>query len=226
MAIQELTSTEPTTCAELRAGVEPVWEQIYAHPFLREIEDGTLPDDKLVFYFVQNVHYIDAAIRFAAAAAARAEDPELQEHCFGLSDFGRAEVARQREYVRELPGGADADWEIAPTSHAYTRHLLTLAAYGGAEELVVGLFPCEWTYDEFSKRLAPIVHHPIHQQWLATFAGDEHSEIHDRYHTVVDRILAEASPARRARYQEIFKTSSRYEWMFWEMSYTKERWPV
>ena len=66
----------------------------------------------------------------------------------------------------------------------------------------------------------------MHQQWLATFAGDEHSEINDRYHSVVDRLLAEATPARRARYHSIFETSSRYEWMFWEMSYTRERWPV
>jgi hypothetical protein len=130
-------SPKLTTCAELRGGVERMWQQIYAPVFLREVEHGGLPEDKLVFYFVQNVHYIDAAIRFSAAALARADDPMLQELCFGLNDFGRAEVGRQREYVRELPGGAEADWEIAPMAYAYTLHLVTLAAYGGAADLLV-----------------------------------------------------------------------------------------
>ena len=28
---------------QLRAEAEPIWREIFAHPFLREIKDGTLP---------------------------------------------------------------------------------------------------------------------------------------------------------------------------------------
>src|ERR1700740_2419870 len=89
-------------CDVLRADVEDLWQATLQHPFLSEIEQGTLPDDKLLFYFIQNVHYIDAAIAFNAEAAAKAPDTESREFALRLLDFGRAEVPRQREYVRTL----------------------------------------------------------------------------------------------------------------------------
>jgi thiaminase/transcriptional activator TenA len=223
MAVETLT--ESKGCFALRSESDEIWDRIYAHPFLLEIEDGTLPDDKLLYYFIQNVFYIEMAVRFSAEASAKADDGAARELCFGLFEFGREELARQRDYVRELAGG-EPDWEPAPTSFAYTRHLMTLAAYGGAEDLIVGLMPCEWTYDEFSHRLAPIVKHPLHRQWLQTFAGPEHDELSVRYKAVVDDITERAWPSRREQLSGIFKTSSRYEWMFWEMAYTKESWPV
>jgi thiaminase/transcriptional activator TenA len=219
-------TVERSACLRLRGGSEDIWEQIYAHPFLKEVEGGTLPDNKLLHYFIQNVHYIDAAIIFTAQAAVRAHDPTTRDFCFFITDFGREEVERQREYVRSLPGGAEASWEIAPTCHAYTRHLLTLAAYGGALDLLVGLSPCQWTYDEFGGRLAPIVKHPIHAQWLATFGSDEHHELSVRYNSIVDDLMASSTPEREADLSTIFRISSKYEWMFWEMAYTMEEWPI
>jgi thiaminase/transcriptional activator TenA len=42
----------------------------------------------------------------------------------------------------------------------------------------------------------------------------------------VDRWAKEASKAERRRMEEAFVISSRYEWMFWEMSWNEEEWPV
>ena len=33
------------------AATEPMWQKIYDHPFLEELVDGTLPDEKLMCYF-------------------------------------------------------------------------------------------------------------------------------------------------------------------------------
>ena len=59
----------PGFCGVLRAASEDIWQATVQHPFLAEVEQGTLPDDKLLVYFIQNVHYIDAAIAFNAEAA-------------------------------------------------------------------------------------------------------------------------------------------------------------
>jgi thiaminase/transcriptional activator TenA len=209
----------------LRAGVEDVWQKIMAHPFLVDLERDALSDETLRYYFVQNVHYIDAAIRFTAQAAAKAPTKESQDFCLVLSQFGSEEVERQRDYVRQLAGDG-VDWEIAPTAHAYTNHLLTVAAYGGTLELLVGLLPCEWTYDEFGTKLAPVVRHPITTSWLSSFGSEEHNELSHRYHEIVED-LARDVPARQMEgLHEIFKLGARYEWKFWEMAYTQERWPV
>jgi len=221
MAVQQMT-----VCPALRAGVEDVWQKIMAHPFLVELEQDTLPDEKLRYYFVQNVHYIDAAIRFTAQAAAEAPTKDSRDFCLVLSQFGCEEVERQRDYVRQLAGGDDVDWEIAPTAHAYTNHLLTLAAYGGALDLLVGLLPCEWTYDEFGTKLAPVVRHPITTSWLSSFGSEEHNELSHRYHEIVEELASEIPAREMDRPHEDLKVGARYEWKFWEMAYTQERWPV
>jgi len=225
-----LTSAEPSQmlCDEMRASSEGIWRATIHHPFLVEVEHNTLPDEKLLYYFIQNVHYIDAAVRFTAEAVAKAPDAQSRDFALRLLDFGRNEVARQREYVRRLDETVTTplDRDLAPTARAYVNHLLTLAAYGGSLELFVGLMPCEWTYSEFGKRLAPIVKHPLHIEWLSTFGGEDHQDMNKDYREIVEHLAGDASQERRRELTSIFRTSSRYEWMFWQMSYSLEQWPV
>jgi thiaminase/transcriptional activator TenA len=47
-----------------------------------------------------------------------------------------------------------------------------------------------------------------------------------KYKGVLDHLVEDAGPQHRGELSQIFKTSLRYEWMFWEMAYTLERWPV
>jgi thiaminase/transcriptional activator TenA len=43
---------------------------------------------------------------------------------------------------------------------------------------------------------------------------------------LVDRLADDSSEAARRRMEEAFLTSSRYEYLFWEMAWRLERWPV
>ena len=221
-----MATTELTVCPALRANADETWRDIMTHPFLVELEQDTLPEETLQFYFVQNVHYIDAAIRFTAQAAAKAPTKNSQDFCLVLSQFGVEEVARQREYVEQLAGGRDVDWEIAATAHAYTNHLLTVAAYEGTLELLVALLPCEWTYDEFGTKLCNVVRHPVTISWLASFGSEEHNDLGRRYQEVIEELSLDIAPARMARLHELFKLGTRYEWMFWDMAYSRQGWPV
>ena len=42
----------------------------------------------------------------------------------------------------------------------------------------------------------------------------------------IDRLTRETGSAGRAGMEEAFIISSRYEWMFWDMAWREERWPV
>jgi thiaminase/transcriptional activator TenA len=220
--------TTPMLCDEIRAASAEIWNAATEHQFLIEVENDTLPDEKLLYYFIQNVHYIDAAARFSAQAAAKAPDARSRAFALRLLDFGRAEVERQREYIRRLEQSVPTpvDRDVAPSALAYINHLLALAAYGGSLELFVGLLPCEWTYSEFGTRLAPIVRHPVCVDWLATFGGADHNDMNTEYRDIVEHLAGDCDEARRQDLAGIFRTSSRYEWMFWEMAYTLEKWPI
>ena len=43
---------------------------------------------------------------------------------------------------------------------------------------------------------------------------------------MVDRLAAGADDTTLGRMEEAFLTSSRYEYLFWEMAWTREAWPV
>jgi thiaminase (transcriptional activator TenA) len=43
---------------------------------------------------------------------------------------------------------------------------------------------------------------------------------------VTDQLGPELAPAERARVHQHFRATSRYEWMFWDMGYREESWPV
>jgi thiaminase/transcriptional activator TenA len=62
--------------------------------------------------------------------------------------------------------------------------------------------------------------------WIAQYASDEFADASDWLKAELERLAADASPAKRERLRELFLLSSRYEWAFWEMCWTGESWPV
>jgi thiaminase/transcriptional activator TenA len=118
---------------------------------------------------------------------------------------------------------------MAPTNYAYTRHMLTVAASGSAAEITVVALPCAWIYcvvgQHLLKQGTPRNNHP-YRDWLMLYASPEFAEVQRWMRKKVDQWAASAGKEERRRMEESFVISSRYEWMFWEMAWTEEKWPV
>ena len=215
---------------ELWSGIEEIYSAILEHPFLRGLTDGSLERAAFQFYVVQDAHYLREYARALSIAAARApSEPDIamfNRHAEGAVEVERslhesffAEFGLSQEEVAGMP--------MAPTNLAYTSYLLA-AAYGGSfPELLGAVLPCYWIYwevgKELSERGSP---DPLYARWIDTYGGEEFGQIVRAVLALTDRIGPELSPAERRRVASRFITTSRYEWMFWEMGYTRERWPV
>ena len=210
-------------CSAMRADVSDVWDGIYAHPFIKELEAGTLPDRKFKFYFTQNYQYIQAVVGAMATAAGNAPDRESRDLCLDLAVISREKAGEQLEWAAELAG--DVPTQMAPANHAYTRHVMTLA-HGGAVDVLTGLLPCPWTYDEFAHDIHSRLTQPVAIRWLEWWAGEEHNELVERMISVIDRLTDDVSKAKRDELADAFLTSSRYEYMFWDMAYNEQGWPI
>ena len=220
MAVEVLPLT-----GELRDGNQDIWAKIDNHPFLDDLKNGTLDDRKLKYYFTQNVMYIEAAIQFLAIAAAKAPDGDARNFCVELIDIANEEIDKQRDFAANLPGG-EVPTDMSAACLGYTRHLLTEAHQGGTLELLGAFLPCPWTYEFIGNRLAPEIEHPIHAQWMEFYGSDDHSRIVNWQLAIVDRLAKDAGTFRRSHIAARFRTSMRYEWMFWQMAYYEENWPV
>lgn len=203
---------------------EPIWEKIYAHPFLKELEAGTLPDEKLVFYFEQNLHYIDTVVRCRAIATAKSTSDEVRDFFLGPIPVFVDELKHQQKMVKALGGRTDAP--LAPTCHGYTRHILTLAWSREPVEYFGAFLPCPWTYDLIGQRLKGQLKKKHHLDWWEFYMSREHNEMCERYRAMVDKLAADLPSQRQEEMLENFRISLRYEYRFWNMAYTLEQWEV
>jgi thiaminase/transcriptional activator TenA len=214
---------------ELWQGIADVYAAILAHPFVTGLTDGSLPHDAFAFYVVQDALYLRGYAAALAAVASRAPDPP------GTEMFARhaAEVLTvERSLHGSLlaglgidPAAADAA-EPSPTTLAYTSYLLAVSHGGSYAEGVGAVLPCYWIYWEVGKELmrrgSP---DPRYRQWIDMYGSEEFGQTVRDVLDVAGRLGPGLAPGERARVHQHFRTTSRYEWMFWDMGYRKETWP-
>ena len=215
---------------ELWQGIADVYDAILAHPFVTGLTDGTLAHDAFAFYVVQDVLYLQRYAQALAAVASRAPDTA------GTEMFARHAadvIAVEQTLHGSLLAGLGVDpavaatAEPAPTTLAYTSYLLATVHGGSYAEGVGAVLPCYWIYWEVGKDLlgrgSP---DPRFQRWIGTYGGEEFGETVRGVLDIADRLGPGLSPAERTLMHRHFRTTSRYEWMFWDMGYRKQGWPV
>jgi thiaminase/transcriptional activator TenA len=214
---------------DLRQQADSIFDAILHHPFVRGIATATLTREQLAHYVQQDFQYLTVFCQIYALAIAKAttrEDMSLFHQRIGYvlhsethPHHNFAEVAGYE--LEELMHGT-----LLPTSRNYTRHMLHVAYSGSLGEILAALLPCPWTYWEIGVQLkeevTPNPAHPF-QPWIDFYAGSETTQ---QLVQRLDRWAEEANADERARMADHFLTSCRMEYLFWEMAYNLEAWPV
>jgi thiaminase/transcriptional activator TenA len=63
-------------------------------------------------------------------------------------------------------------------------------------------------------------------RWIGTYASEEFGSVVRAVLECMDTVAAELAPSSRDAMTRHFVTTSRYEWMFWDMGHRREGWPV
>ncbi|MGR4032271.1 thiaminase II, partial [Bacillus sp. ZZQ-131] len=67
---------------------------------------------------------------------------------------------------------------------------------------------------------------PIYNEWISAYGSDWFRTLVEEQITRLDTIAENVTEADRKRMKQHFIISSQYEYSFWEMAYTLEKWPV
>jgi len=227
-------STARSVSEEMRAASAGIWDGLHAHPFLRELADGSLPLEKFRFFLEQdNLYLVEYARCLAMGAAKSRDDTELRYFTVDLNQVLDTELPSNRALLARVTemGAADRGGALgmAPANVAYTSYMHSLALRGGPLEIMAALLPCAWSYVEIAERLAAerTSTHEVYADWIAYFTLPAAVEAVACMRRDVDRLADEGGRGVGAREElvEIFATSSRLERGFWEMAYTLEQWP-
>ncbi len=210
----------------LRAETDNLWEKVFDNPFLRELQQGTLPLEKFRYYLAQDYLYLEGFGRAVALALAKAPDSRNMDL---LSRRVFTPVERPlHQKLMSLVGLTVEDVERighSPTNLAYVNHMIKTSALGGLGQTAAALLPCPWSYHEIGSRLKP-VEHPIYGQWATPYLEGMLEQSTSAWRGFLDQEASEAGPRERAAMRNAFITSSRYEYLFWDMAYKQEAWPV
>jgi thiaminase/transcriptional activator TenA len=216
---------------ELFSGVRPIWDAQLAHPFVRGLGDGSLPVDRFARWIRQDYRYLTDFARLFAWAVAKADRLEsMGWYAAVLHLTLNTEMALHREYAQRFgitPAELEAE-PMWPTTRAYTDFLIRTAADGDLADLVAALLPCAWGYVYVAQHLAQ-GKPPADQRyadWIAQYASPEFVQAAEWLKAEMNRLAEGATQAKRRHLMDIFETSSQYEWLFWEMCWKGESWPI
>ncbi len=215
---------------ELWRSIEPIFSAILAHPFVKGLTDGSLPEEAFRFYVVQDALYLQDYARCLALAAAKAPRAAW---CELFAEHAKVALVVERSlhesFFQEwgLSEEQVASTPYAPANLAYTSYLLRIAYERPFEELLGAVLPCYWIYWEVGKHLERLGSpNPLYQRWIDTYASEEYAQVVRAVLAVTDEAVADLPESRRAPIRQHFVTTSRYEWLFWDSAWRQETWPV
>lgn len=215
---------------EMRRKSDPVWKSILDHPFVRGIGDGTLPRDRFEFYLKQDyVYLVDFSRVFALAAAKSASLSDMGTFATLLNLTLNTEMELHRKTCAAfgIPAEALEETRKGLITSAYTDFLLRTCYEGDLSDILAVLVPCACGYVEIAKELKGrgLPDDRFYRDWIETYASAEFEEFAG---WLIDRMNAHAAdaPARlRERWHQLYETSARYEYLFFDMSWEMEVWP-
>ncbi|KIL47197.1 thiaminase II [Jeotgalibacillus soli] len=216
---------------QLHEKLQPIWRQNHHHPFVAEMGEGTLDPEKFRFFMVQDYLYLIDYAKLFAIGAVKAKDIETMGRFARLLDSTmNEEMSLHRQYAKKF-GISEEELENAkpsPTTLAYTHYMMGVAHNGSIADLVAAVLPCMWSYWEIGKELNQIPgasDHELYGEWIKMYSSDEFGQLAEWCIKLLDDLTAGKSEKELTELEEIFLNTTRFEYMFWDMSYKKEMWP-
>ncbi|WP_182881878.1 TenA family protein [Microbispora sp. H10949] len=196
--------------ADLHAIGRPMLDAQLAHPTVRGIAAGDLPEPVFRSWLEQDYLFLFDYVRVFSRLAWQAPDGHLGD----LVDLAHATWHEELDLHRSLAAGFGADLDGAvkgPACAAYTSFLLEAAA--GYGEGLAALYPCMWGYSTLGRLLAedPPAE-PRYRAWVDTYADPGFAALAARIGEMID----EAAPDP-ARARELFVRGMEHELAFWDV---------
>jgi thiaminase/transcriptional activator TenA len=215
---------------QLRNQNNSLWRAIFEHPFVKGIGDGSLSRDRYEFFLKQDYVYLIDFSRVFALASAKAQSLEDMGYFATLLEATlNIEMDLHRKTCREF-GISNDDLEATQKgmiTSAYTNLLLRTCYEGNIQDIMAVLLPCAAGYVEIGGLLKNqgLPENKYYRDWINTYSSDEFKQFADWLIDKMNRFAEKSSEEDRARWMRSYRSSARFEYLFFEMSWKKEDWP-
>ena len=209
----------------LYAAAKDIWDGYLEQPFVKELGEGTLREDRFRFYMVQDYRYLLQYAKVFAMGVVKAREESLMA-CFArmVHDTLDGEMKLHQTYMSRLGISAQeiAETKSSLVNQSYTSYMLDAAYQGGPLEILTAVLSCAWSYQmigEHHEKIPGALEHPLYGEWVAGYSSKEYREGTQEIIDLVNDLGRGISPEREEALKEIFVNCSRYEKDFWDMAY-------
>ncbi len=214
----------------MRSRAEQLWRAIFEHPFVEGIGEGSLSHDKYKFFLKQDYLYlIDFSRLFALGAAKARQLNDMGYFATLLNATLNMEMDLHRQTCQEF-GISNQELEKtekAMITSAYTNLLLRTSFEGTWNDIVAVLLPCAAGYTEIGHRLKEqgLPEQKFYQDWINTYSSQEFTDLTNWLIGRMNDIAAGAKEEDKERWFQLYLSSARFEYLFFDMSWKMELWP-
>ena len=201
---------------DLQRNAGSLWEKTVTHPFVIELGDGTLPEEKFGVYFQQDHLFLRDWISLMCGGITKAPDfASARPLAAFVHGALQGEEGLFQQFFRDTGLSQEEVGVLRhlPTSLAYSGFLGRMAREGSFLEIVTALLGIEWPYLDWANRLAAAGKRPAnryYQAWIDVHASKELDEFVSWLRTVLDTAVV----ADVGRLKDVFLTTLRYEYLF------------
>ena len=210
---------------ELRAAADEYWAAQHAHPFVRGLGDGTLPQDRFQGYIAQDYVFLVDYGRLLALGTARSPDlPTMRR----FADLTQAILVTEMDLHRSMAASWGVDESTLVGDEAERRdRRRTSTGYCGPRRSATSpsssrrcCRACGAT-PRSALRLADDAaagrHDPgPYAPWVQTYASAEFQALADWCRELVNELARDVGAAARSRMTAAFVAASRHEVAFWQ----------
>jgi thiaminase/transcriptional activator TenA len=215
---------------EAHEGNRELWHAVLDHPFVQGIGDGTLARDRYEFYLKQDYLYLIEYSRSLALAVAKEESvSEMRRFSSLLSLTLTSEMELHRKTCVSFGIGLQELEQTEPAliTTAYTNTILRTCYEGSGGDLFAVLLPCEAGYVEIAEHLSSRgLPEPEHyRSWIETYSSPKMKDVVNWLSDRMNSIASRGQSQDRQRWHNLYRTSVRFELLFFQMAWEMAGWP-
>jgi thiaminase/transcriptional activator TenA len=213
------------TVERLLDAAAKIWKEYNQHPFVLEIQNGTLDKNKFRYYIIQDYLYLADYAKIFAIGVAKAKSLKIANMFAKYIAVMNGELNVHHGYLAKL--GITQD-EIDATSRSldnlsYTSYMLRIAYEGGEAEILTASLSCAYSYEIIARNIVKnnpdSINDEFYGEWIRGYLSEDYTKENIILLNELNH-LTEAYTEKQIRHLiDIFIACSRYELAYWEMSW-------
>lgn len=201
----------------------PVYQEILNLPFVRQLAEGTLSQNRFFFYIEQDSIYVENYCRVLAHIASRLSRPE---HIADFLKFASIGIEVEKILHQTYLGTGHSSVSPTPTTLLYNSYESAMGL-GDVEIEAASILPCFWVYLKVGKHIFETSsRNNPYFRWIETYADKDFERSTLRAIEICDELAENASDDIRRKMTHAFVTATKMEWMFWDSAYNLEKWKI